>query len=176
MNSQVKLKLPKLELKPFDGDIMNWKPFWEQFNASIHSSNLISKIEKFSYVKTFFNESASSCISGLTLATENYGEAVKIHEERFDNTQILISAFMQQFASLPKIKSANDLSGLRNLFDKVVNSVRNLKTLSVEPDTYAFSLVPLINEKLPNDLKFLIARQFNVWRIVKNVRIHQKGN
>ena len=29
VNSQVKVKLPKLELKPFDGDIINWKPFWD---------------------------------------------------------------------------------------------------------------------------------------------------
>ena len=26
---------------------VNWKPFWNQFNASIHSNNLISKIGKF---------------------------------------------------------------------------------------------------------------------------------
>ena len=94
-NSQVKVKLPKLELKPYDWDIIKWKPFWDQFNASIHSNNVISKIEKFSYLKTFLNESASSCISGLTLTTENYDEAVKILEERFGNTQILVSAFMQ---------------------------------------------------------------------------------
>ena len=95
MNSRVKVKLPKLELKPYDWDIIKWKPFWDQFNASIHSNNLISKIEKFSYLKTFLNESASSCISGLTLTTENYDEAVKILKERFGNTQILVSAFMQ---------------------------------------------------------------------------------
>ena len=150
VNSQVKVKLPKLELKTFDGDIINWKPFWDQFDVSIHSNSLISKIEiylKFSYLKTFLNESASSCISDLTLTTENYDEAVKILEERFDNTQILIGAFfMQQFVSLQNIKSANDISGLRKLFDKVENSVRNLKTLSVEPDTYGSLLVPLINE------------------------------
>ena len=90
----MKVKLPKLELKPYDWDIIKWKPFWDQFNASIHSNNVISKIEKFSYLKTFLNESASSCISGLTLTTENYDEAVKILEERFGNTQILVSAFM----------------------------------------------------------------------------------
>ena len=119
VNSQVKVKLPKLELKPFDGEIINWKPFWDQFNASIHSNNLNSKIEKFSYLKTFLNESA------LTLTTENYDEAVKILEERFGNTQILMSAFVLQFVSLPKIKSANDVSRFTKLFDKVENSVRN---------------------------------------------------
>ena len=98
------------------------------------------------------NESASGCISGLTLTTENHDEAFKILEQRIGNKEILISAFIQQFVSLPKIKSANDISGLKKLFNKVENSVRNLKTLSVEPDTYGSLLVPLINEKLPNDL------------------------
>ena len=27
LNSQVKVKLPKVELKPFEGDIIKWKPF-----------------------------------------------------------------------------------------------------------------------------------------------------
>ena len=127
-------------------------------------------------MKTFLNGSALSCISGLTLTTKNYDEAVKILEERFGNTQILISVFMQQFVSLPKIKSANDTSGLRKLFDKVENSVRKSKTLSVEPDTYGSLLVPLMNEKLPNDLKLLIARHFDsdVWSLSKMLEYLKK--
>ena len=44
-----------------------------------------------------------------------------------------------------------------------------LKTLSVETDTHGSLLVPLINEKLPNDLKLLIACQSNsdVWSLSK---------
>ena len=103
------------------------------------------------------------------MTTEHHDEAFKILEQRIGNKEILISAFIQQFVSLPKIKSANDISGLKKLFNKVENSVRNLKNLSVEPDTYGSLLVPLINEKLPNDLKLLIARQFDsdVWSLSK---------
>ena len=106
------------------------------------------------------------------MTTGNYGEAVKILEERFGHIQVLISAFMQQFVSLPKFKSANDISGLRKLFDKVENSVRNLKTFSVDPDTYGSLLVPLINEKLPNDFKLLIALQVDsdVWSLSKMLK------
>ena len=120
-------------------------------------------------MKTFLNESASGCISGLTLTTENHDKAFKILEQRIGNKEILISAFIQQFVSLPKIKSANDICGLKKLFNKVENSVRNLKNLSVEPDTYGSLLVPLINEKLPNDLKLSIAHQFDsdVWSLSK---------
>ena len=135
-NPLVKVKLPTLELKPFDGNIINWKPFWDQFDVSIHSNDSISKIQKFNYLITFLSDSAKSCISGLTLTSENYDEAIKILEKRFGNKQILSSTFMQQFVSLPKIKAANDISGLRKLYDKIENSVRNLKTLNIEPDTY----------------------------------------
>ena len=116
----MKEKLPTLKLQPFDGNIIDWtKPFWDQFHASIHSNDSISKIQKFNCLITFLNDSAKSCISGLTLTLENYDEAIKILEERFGNEEILISTFMQQFVSLPKINVANDISGLPKLYHKL---------------------------------------------------------
>ena len=52
----------------------------------------------------------------------------------------------------------------------------HLKTLSVETDTHGSLLVPLINEKLPNDLKLLIARQFDsdVWSLSKMLEYLKK--
>ena len=29
-------KLPKLDVPAFDGDVLHWQPFWEQFGTSIH--------------------------------------------------------------------------------------------------------------------------------------------
>jgi len=31
------VKLPKLDVPTFDGDILNWRQFWEQFSVSVHS-------------------------------------------------------------------------------------------------------------------------------------------
>ena len=67
---------------------------------------------------------------------------------------------MQQFVSLPVIKSVNDVKGLRKLYEKVESSIRNLKTLDVDPSSYGNLLVPLINAKLPNGLRLLISRKF----------------
>ena len=108
-------------------------------------------------------------ISGFTLTSEYYGKVVKILEERFGNTKILINVFTQWFVSLTKIKSANDISALRKSFLKVEINVRYLKTLSVEPDTYGSLLVPLINKELSNDVKLSIVHQFgsNVWSLSK---------
>ena len=31
------IKFPKLSIPKFDGDVLNWRTFWEQFRVSIHS-------------------------------------------------------------------------------------------------------------------------------------------
>ena len=88
-------------------------------------------------------------------------------QERYANPQILISAHMQKFVSLPSVKNQHDAAGLRKLFDQVESSVRNLKSLKVETNSYGSLLVPLLNEKLPNDMRERIARKFdnNVWSL-----------
>ena len=44
----------------------------------------------------------------------------------------------------------------------VQSSVRNLKTLDVDPNSYGNLLVPLINAKLPNELKLLISSKWSL--------------
>ena len=31
------IKLPQLDIPTFDGNVLNWKSFWEQFNVSVHN-------------------------------------------------------------------------------------------------------------------------------------------
>ena len=74
---------------------------------------------------------------------------------------------MQKFVQIPKIQNSNDIKRLRFLCDSVETSVRNLKSLQVETSSYGSLLVPLLNEKLPNDLRVVIARNFenNIWTL-----------
>ena len=52
------VKLPKTTLKTFSGDLLNWKPFKETFEAAAHNSESIANIEKFTYSKTYLDKSA----------------------------------------------------------------------------------------------------------------------
>ena len=40
------VKLPKLEVPTFDGNILNWRSFWEQFCVSVHDRSSLSDPEK----------------------------------------------------------------------------------------------------------------------------------
>ena len=60
------VKLPKIVLRKFSGDSLDWKSFKETFEAAVHSSGSISNIEKFTYSKTYLDKSALQAIATLT--------------------------------------------------------------------------------------------------------------
>ena len=98
-------------------------------------------------MKSFLADSALVTISGLNLNTENYKETIEILGKRYDNVQVWISVFMTKFVQLPKIRSSNDVSNLRKIYDEVELSVWNLKLLKVETNSYGSLLVPFIEWK-----------------------------
>ena len=79
---------------------------------------------------------------------------------RYAYPQALIAAHMKKLVSIPRVKNPNDVLNFRKHLDQVESSVRNLKPLKVETNSYGQLLVPLLNEKLPNDLRLRIAREF----------------
>ena len=75
------------------------------------------------------------------MTAEDYTEAINWLHERYGNTQVHV----KQLVSLPALKSIKDVSGLRNLIEKLEVSVRNLKSLKVDPNSQNILLVPLVN-------------------------------
>ena len=44
------VRLPKLELKNFDGNILKWQEFWNTFESTVHKNNDLQNVEKFNYL------------------------------------------------------------------------------------------------------------------------------
>ena len=103
LTETIKVKLPKLELNPFDGNILNWQPFWDRLQSSRHSNSSISPVDKFTYLQSFLSTSINKCICGLITTAENYNEAVELLKQRYGNTQVLIGAHMQYLVFLPVV-------------------------------------------------------------------------
>ena len=61
------VKLPKLDVPTFDGNILNWKCFWEQFCISVHDRSNLSEAEKLVYLHHALKDgSAKHAIKGLS--------------------------------------------------------------------------------------------------------------
>ena len=125
---QIKCKLPKLVIKEFDCNVLNWQTFWDQFESTIYSKINIKNIHKFSYFKSFLCPSAYETISGLALTNQNHLEDVEFLKQRYENLQLLINTYKKQFVKLDKIEKSNTVSKLRTFFNKTKITIRNLIT------------------------------------------------
>ena len=48
---EINIKLPKIQMKSFTGDLLKWRSFWEQFQVAVHDVRQLSVINKFHYLK-----------------------------------------------------------------------------------------------------------------------------
>ena len=48
------LKLPKLELPKLYGDVMKFQNFWDQFEAAVHTKEMLPDLQKFTYLVQFW--------------------------------------------------------------------------------------------------------------------------
>ena len=97
-----RVKLPKLSIRPFEGDITQWTGFWDSFNSAIHTNASLTNIDKFNYLRSLLKSTAREAISGLTLTEANYGEAISVLKRRFGNKQQIISRHMDTLVSISK--------------------------------------------------------------------------
>ena len=161
-------KLPKLTLKSFGGNVIEFQSFWDNFKAAVHDNNTLEKITKFNYLKSYLYGTALSTISGLSLTGDNYDEAVKMIEDRFGNKQVLINTNVEKLISLSTVNSSHNVEALRDNFNKIETFTRNLKSLNVGKEKYGPFLASIVMSKFPNDINLIVSRSMPVneeWEI-----------
>ena len=52
------VKLAKLDVPAFDGNLANWKPFWEQFVITVHDRKGLTNAERLAYLKHALKDSS----------------------------------------------------------------------------------------------------------------------
>ena len=77
------IKLAKLELMKFDGNIWKWQEFWDSFEAMIHKNPSLQPVDKFNYLKIHVVGEAKDVISGIDITSSNYDIAVKLLTDRY---------------------------------------------------------------------------------------------
>ncbi|XP_068723841.1 uncharacterized protein [Montipora capricornis] len=127
-------KLPKLELKKFHGNPIEWYPFWESFESAVHKNSNLSGVDKFNYLKSLLTGIAQSVVTGLALTSANYEKAVELLKRRFGNRQVVISSHMEALTKIPKVASTSEVKRLRSLYDTVESHVRGLESMEISSE------------------------------------------
>ena len=152
------VKLPKLSIKKFSGDLTKWVTFWDSFNSSIHTNPALSRVDKFNYLVSLLESSAAKAIAGLTLTAANYDEAIATLKKRFGNPQLIVNRHMEALLSVAAVSTHNDVKGLRRLHDSVEAHIRGLRALGVPSGSYGGLLTSVLINKLPPEIRLIVSR------------------
>ena len=161
------VKLPKLTIKKFNGELTKWVPFWDAFESAIDNNPSLTDVDRFNYLKSYLESTASDSIAGLTLTSANYAEAIATLKKRFGSTQLIVNKHMDGLLSLPTVNSHHDVKGLRRLYDAVESYVRGLRALGVPTEFYGGMLISIIMSKLPAEIFLIVSREITTdsWEI-----------
>lgn len=138
------IRPPQLDITPFDGDVMKWREFWDQFEASVDKASY-SPVDKLNYLKSKLKGEALTAISGYQLSNSNYTVVVDVLKQRFGKTQLIIDAHYRSLSNLPM--ATNQTASLRQCFDTIERHLRSLEAVGENVNHRHF--VALISEKLP---------------------------
>ncbi|MCP3666689.1 MAG: DUF1759 domain-containing protein [Gammaproteobacteria bacterium] len=131
------IKLPKIQLKPFSGNLLEFREFWEMYDATVHSKRGISAVEKFNLLKTFLKGDAEALIKGFSVTSVNYQKAVDMLQERYGRKEIVLSSHMAELQSLVaglETKPSISLLALRTFYNAMECHLRSIEALDSTED------------------------------------------
>ena len=127
------VRLPKLDAPKFDGSIVNWRTFWEQFSISIHDRPGLSDAEKLAYLRHSLKDgSARNIIEGLSRSGDCYTEAIDSLKARYDRPRLIHQTHVRMILEATPLKDGTGKE-LRRLHDVVQQHLRALKAMDYEP-------------------------------------------
>jgi len=155
-------RLPKIEIKTFDGEILNWLGWWAQFQK-INEDEELHDSDKFQYLMQAVVGQAIRLIEGFPQSSENYPLAIEALQRRFGNPSVLRTYYIRELTKV-FITSVKRKFKLSELYDKLSSHRSALKTLGacLNPDDFIY---PLVESSLPEDT--LIAWHRNQTLVVR---------
>ena len=99
------IRLPKIEVSKFDGNIMNWKTFWEQYSVSIDLKPGLTDPEKLAYLcRALKDGEAKEGIEGLSGSGDDYKDAVKYLRAHYDKPHLIYRKHVHLIVEAPSFK------------------------------------------------------------------------
>ena len=147
-------KLPKIELKKFNGDPVEWLGWWAQF-SKIHEDGSLHETDKFQYLCQAMveNTRASKLVATYPQSAENYPKVIEALTERFGDKVILSEVYVRQLLKMVLLNNNSEtITQISTLYDELESHIRALETLGVTANQSAIFLYPLVESSMPEEI------------------------
>ncbi|KMQ83686.1 hypothetical protein RF55_19346, partial [Lasius niger] len=146
-NPASSLKLPRIELPTFTGNLIDWIPYHDLFQATVHNNSTLSDAQKLQYLKSSLKGEASTLLHAIPIADSNYAKAWDLLVKRYYNEQEIIYSHLERYFNQPTLK-CESAKGIRRLLDISTECLDTLRNLKEPVDSWDTILVYVIRQKL----------------------------
>lgn len=133
--NRVELRMNKVSIEPFNGDVTLWPAFRDTFKALVHDKPNVDDAYKLFQLNAHLGPNVKHVLQGFALSAENYANVWEALLDRYDDDWKIIESHLRRFVELPsmKIENANELYSLA---DTTSGMLRSLPTLGLPVDQW----------------------------------------
>nr|XP_034195039.1 uncharacterized protein LOC117611213 [Osmia lignaria] len=144
--------LPKIEIKPYDGNPIEWHSFHDTFKTVVHDNQDIPLVQKFHLLKNALRGEIASVISALNASEPNYLVAWELLQRRCNKPRQIVQSHLKILFELTEV-TRDTPANLRSLAEQAQMHVEALATLGQPTTQWDAILVYLIGKKLDKNTR-----------------------
>lgn len=99
----IDLKLDRITIPTFDGDLTQWISFRDQFTSLVHQNSKLSPILKFTMLRSHLRGLALDAVNGFSLSNADYETAWNLILARYDKKDKIVEEYLRKLSELPKL-------------------------------------------------------------------------
>lgn len=132
------MRLPRLEMRTFDGDHENWPLFYETFRAVVHDNPELTDGERIQYLVGRLQGKALAICQGILPSAENYKVIWNALINKYNDKRLLASSYLDKLLDLPTVdsRSASSLEEFVDKFSSIISALRQLEITSLEDQLF----------------------------------------
>ncbi|UYV74106.1 hypothetical protein LAZ67_11002128 [Cordylochernes scorpioides] len=147
------IRLPKVELPKYKGNLEDWLSWWGQF-SKINDDETLGDVDKFHYLLQAVVEGsrAQRLVCSYPITEDNYPKVVQALKDRFGDKNLLIEHYIRRLLKLVVSNARKEILPLDEIYDDLTAHLKNLESLGVNTEMAGVFLYPLVESSLPLDI------------------------
>jgi hypothetical protein len=145
------IKLPKMKLEPFTGNVEGWSRFWEQFQSSIDQNPSVSQIDKHVFLRGYLEGEPKRLVDGIPVTADSYEQTKRILRSKYGDENRIIQAHLDYLENLSPTLH-DDPDSMNTTYVECHRRIQALIALGEDIDAYGRVLAPKILRAFPDDL------------------------
>lgn len=139
------VKLPPLQIKPFDGNAIEWPEFKAMCESTFTA--IMDEVNRFQYLKGYLKGEAEKKVRHLPMVPGSYKRAWDILKNTYDKERTIINANLKRLFDVePPLKESAE--ALTNMLDITNECVAAINSFGIKTDTWDAILIFILTQRL----------------------------